>query len=47
MSDLVWKVAACALGSFPLAAVECECLKQAALCVSLAAQWIDPPPSAA
>lgn len=39
MSDLVWKVAACALGrSFPLTAVECECLKQAALCINLASQ---------
>lgn len=38
MSDLVWKVAACALGSFSLAAVECGCLKQATSCISLAAQ---------
>lgn len=39
MSDLVWKVAACALGrSFHLAAVQCECLKEATFCISLAAQ---------
>lgn len=39
MTDLVWKVAACALGrSFPLTVVECECLKQATLYIYLAAQ---------
>lgn len=44
MSDLVWKVAACALGrSFPLAAVECECLKQATLFISMTAQWRERP----
>lgn len=39
VTDLVWKVAACALGrSFPLTVVECECLKQATLYIYLAAQ---------